>query len=148
PRHKNSAKTYNSADSLMVTHLTTGTPVDCLYMAERTGSLVLSLLWSYVKDHPPSSIYILPIHHLPLLKYHIPTLSPHGHALTAIHSSNTPTISSPPQILANSSPSTSRPSVFHPDHALQLTCAPLSSSSRTSSTFSPAIAKCSAVIVP
>ena len=43
-------KTYNSGDSLVVTHLTTNPPVHCLYMAERTGSLVLSVLWSYVID--------------------------------------------------------------------------------------------------
>ena len=42
------AKTYNSGDSLVVTHLTTNLPVHCLYMAERTGSLILSVLWSYV----------------------------------------------------------------------------------------------------
>ena len=41
-------KTYNSGDSLVVTHLTTNPPVHCLYMAERTGSLVFSVLWSYV----------------------------------------------------------------------------------------------------
>ena len=44
------AKTYNSGDSLVVTHLTTNPPVHCLYMAERTGSLIFSVLWSYVKD--------------------------------------------------------------------------------------------------
>jgi hypothetical protein len=36
------AKTYNSRDSLMVTHLTTNPPVSCLNRAERTGSLVVS----------------------------------------------------------------------------------------------------------
>jgi hypothetical protein len=41
-------KTYNSGDSLVVTHLTTNPPVSCLYMAERTGSLILKILWSYV----------------------------------------------------------------------------------------------------
>ena len=41
--------TYNSGDSLVVTHLTTNPPVHCLYMAERTGSLVFSVLWSYVE---------------------------------------------------------------------------------------------------
>jgi hypothetical protein len=30
------------------THLTTNPPVHCLYMAERTGSLALKILWSYV----------------------------------------------------------------------------------------------------
>jgi hypothetical protein len=44
------SKTYNSGDSLVVTHLTTNPPVSCLYMAERTGSLILKILWSYVKD--------------------------------------------------------------------------------------------------
>ena len=43
-------KTYNSEDSLVVTHLTTNSPVHCLYMAERTGSLVFSVLWSYVVE--------------------------------------------------------------------------------------------------
>ena len=38
------AKTYNSGDSLVVTYLTTNPPVHCLYMAKRTGSLVLSRL--------------------------------------------------------------------------------------------------------
>jgi hypothetical protein len=43
------SKTYNSRDSLMVTHLTTNPPVSCLNRAERTGSLVFMILWSYVK---------------------------------------------------------------------------------------------------
>ena len=47
---KKEANTYNSGDSLVVTHLTTNPPVHCLYMAERTGSLILSVLWSYVKE--------------------------------------------------------------------------------------------------
>jgi hypothetical protein len=33
----------------MVTHLTTNPPVRCLNMAERTGSLALIVLWSYVE---------------------------------------------------------------------------------------------------
>ena len=33
-------KTYNSGDSLVVTHLTTNPPVSCLSTAERTGSAV------------------------------------------------------------------------------------------------------------
>jgi hypothetical protein len=45
---KRGAKTYNSGDSLVVTHLTTNPPVSCLNRAERTGSLVLKILWSYV----------------------------------------------------------------------------------------------------
>jgi hypothetical protein len=43
------AKTYNSGDSPVVTHLTTSPPVRCLNMAERTGSLVFNVLWSYVE---------------------------------------------------------------------------------------------------
>jgi hypothetical protein len=34
----------------VVTHLTTNPPVSCLNRAERTGSLVLKILWSYVKE--------------------------------------------------------------------------------------------------
>ena len=36
------AKTYNSGDLVVVTHLTTNPPVSCLYMAERTGSLAFT----------------------------------------------------------------------------------------------------------
>jgi hypothetical protein len=43
-------KTYNSGYSLVVTHLTTNPPVRCLNRAERTGSLVFNVLWSYVKE--------------------------------------------------------------------------------------------------
>ena len=49
-------KTYNSGDSLVVTHLTTNPPVHCLYMAERTGSLIFSVLWSYVTGKPDKLI--------------------------------------------------------------------------------------------
>jgi hypothetical protein len=41
-------KTYNSRYSLVVTHPTTNLPIYSLYMGERTGSLVLCSLWSYV----------------------------------------------------------------------------------------------------
>ena len=41
-------KTYNSRDSLVVTHLTTNLPACGLSTAERTGSPVLHTLWSYV----------------------------------------------------------------------------------------------------
>ncbi|KAF2715645.1 hypothetical protein K504DRAFT_364138, partial [Pleomassaria siparia CBS 279.74] len=51
-------KTYNSRDSPMVTHLTTSPPVQCLNRAERTGSLVFIVLWSYVKDVWCSRVYI------------------------------------------------------------------------------------------
>jgi hypothetical protein len=51
-------KTYNSGDSLVVTHLTTNPPVSCLYMAERTGSLILKILWSYVKEKHFNAVYV------------------------------------------------------------------------------------------
>ena len=51
------AKTYNSGYSLVVTHLTTNPPVHCLNRAERTGSLVLNVLWSYVKDMVAGLLY-------------------------------------------------------------------------------------------
>jgi hypothetical protein len=47
------SKTYNSGYSLVVTHLTTNPPVSCLSTAERTGSSVLKILWSYVKERVP-----------------------------------------------------------------------------------------------
>jgi hypothetical protein len=40
-RSKKKIMTYNSGDSLVVTHLTTNPPVDCLGTAERTGSAVI-----------------------------------------------------------------------------------------------------------
>jgi hypothetical protein len=46
---KNIQNTYNSGYSLVVTHLTTNPPVRCLNRAERTGSLVFNVLWSYVE---------------------------------------------------------------------------------------------------
>ena len=51
-------KTYNSGYSLVVTHLTTNPPVRCLNRAERTGSLVFNVLWSYVKDVRQKAEYI------------------------------------------------------------------------------------------
>jgi hypothetical protein len=48
-RRNKMAKTYNSGYSLVVTHLTTNPPVHCLSTAERTGSSIFSVLWSYVK---------------------------------------------------------------------------------------------------
>jgi hypothetical protein len=41
-------ETYNSEDSLVVTHPTTNSPIQGLCMAERTGCPVLLDLWSYV----------------------------------------------------------------------------------------------------
>ncbi|KAJ5185865.1 hypothetical protein N7472_010705 [Penicillium cf. griseofulvum] len=40
-------KTYNSEDSLVVTHPTTNSPACGLSTAERTGSPVFHTLWSY-----------------------------------------------------------------------------------------------------
>ena len=51
-------KTYNSGYSLVVTHLTTNPPVRCLNRAERTGSLVFNVLWSYVEDNLNPFVYI------------------------------------------------------------------------------------------
>jgi hypothetical protein len=53
------AKTYNSGYSLVFTHLTTNPPVRCLNRAERTGSLVFNVLWSYVKDTVEGLIYVV-----------------------------------------------------------------------------------------
>jgi hypothetical protein len=39
----------------VVTHLTTNPPVRCLNRAERTGSLVFNVLWSYVKEYAQNS---------------------------------------------------------------------------------------------
>ncbi|KAF2704339.1 hypothetical protein K504DRAFT_519000, partial [Pleomassaria siparia CBS 279.74] len=55
---KAKTKTYNSRDSPMVTHLTTSPPVRCLCKAERTGSPVFIVLWSYVKDKHLFRIHI------------------------------------------------------------------------------------------
>src|SRR4051812_14704817 len=41
-------KTYDSLDSLLVTHATTNRPLSSLSMAERTGSPVILKQWSYV----------------------------------------------------------------------------------------------------
>jgi hypothetical protein len=46
---KKQSKTYNSGYSPVVTHLTTNPPVHCLSTAERTGSSIFSVLWSYVE---------------------------------------------------------------------------------------------------
>ncbi|KAF1850032.1 uncharacterized protein K460DRAFT_9624 [Cucurbitaria berberidis CBS 394.84] len=48
--YKRQQKTYNSGDSLVVTHLTTNPPVSCLSTAERTGSAEFKILWSYVEE--------------------------------------------------------------------------------------------------
>jgi fibronectin type 3 domain-containing protein len=56
-------KTYNSGYSLVVTHLTTNPPVRCLNRAERTGSLVFNVLWSYVADMSDSQYIISFVKH-------------------------------------------------------------------------------------
>ncbi|KAJ5958656.1 uncharacterized protein N7479_005806 [Penicillium vulpinum] len=54
-QHKQKAKirikTYNSEDSLVVTHPTTNSPACGLSTAERTGSPVFHTLWSYVSGY-------------------------------------------------------------------------------------------------
>ncbi|KUM56468.1 hypothetical protein ACN42_g10749 [Penicillium freii] len=47
-RKKQKQRTYNSEDSLVVTHPTTNSPACGLSTAERTGSPVFHTLWSYV----------------------------------------------------------------------------------------------------
>ncbi len=47
---KNGKKAYNSKYSLVVTQPTTNLPTYSLNMGERTGSLVLCSLWSYVTE--------------------------------------------------------------------------------------------------
>jgi hypothetical protein len=49
-KSKKTSKTYNSGYSPVVTHLTTNPPVHCLSTAERTGSSIFNVLWSYVED--------------------------------------------------------------------------------------------------
>ncbi|KOS37890.1 hypothetical protein ACN38_g11299 [Penicillium nordicum] len=50
-RVKKETKTYNSEDSLMVTHPTTNSPACGLSTAERTGSPIFHTLWSYVPSY-------------------------------------------------------------------------------------------------
>ncbi|KAK8190473.1 uncharacterized protein BKA78DRAFT_155568 [Phyllosticta capitalensis] len=49
-KQEQKCKTYNSRDSLLVTHATTNRPQGSLSMEERTGFRVFYLLWSYVED--------------------------------------------------------------------------------------------------
>ena len=49
-------KTYNSEDSLVVTHPTTNSPACGLSTAERTGSPVFHTLWSYVLETAPEKV--------------------------------------------------------------------------------------------
>jgi hypothetical protein len=50
-------KTYNSGDSPVVTHLTTNPPVHRLSTAERTGSAMIDVLWSYVEVMCGSGVF-------------------------------------------------------------------------------------------
>ena len=55
---KGAKKTYNSWDSLVVTHPTTNQPIWSLCMAERTGCPILFSLWSYVMGFCFVRVYI------------------------------------------------------------------------------------------
>jgi hypothetical protein len=57
PPKMKKTKTYNSWDSLVVTHPTTNQPACGLSMAERTGSPVFHTLWSYVIDKRKERTY-------------------------------------------------------------------------------------------
>ena len=52
-------KTYNTRDSLVVTHPTTSLAVTDLSMGERTGSRAFQCLWSYVTDSLCIALFIL-----------------------------------------------------------------------------------------
>ncbi|KGO67651.1 hypothetical protein PITC_064140 [Penicillium italicum] len=56
---KNKTKTYNSEDSLVVTHPTTNSPACGLSTAERTGSPVFHTLWSYVSGYAWEGIMLI-----------------------------------------------------------------------------------------
>ncbi|KAK8209620.1 hypothetical protein IWZ01DRAFT_325013 [Phyllosticta capitalensis] len=59
---KKNCKTYNSRDSLLVTHATTNRPQGSLSMEERTGFRVFYLLWSYMNEVGGKLVYVLPLH--------------------------------------------------------------------------------------
>ena len=68
------SKTNNTGDSHVVTHRSTNPAITCLYMAERTGCLAFTYLWSFVLEqevyrliyltHPPSQAAEAPLHAL------------------------------------------------------------------------------------
>ncbi|ORY59311.1 uncharacterized protein BCR38DRAFT_351782, partial [Pseudomassariella vexata] len=60
------AKTYNTRDSLVVTHPTTNLAVCSLSMGEQTGSRILCSLWSYVPEQCVTTGYMLLNHALSL----------------------------------------------------------------------------------
>ncbi|KAJ6189015.1 hypothetical protein N7519_003923 [Penicillium mononematosum] len=55
-------KTYNSEDSLVVTHPTTNSPACGLSTAERTGSPIFHTLWSYVSVYVQKRIAAISIY--------------------------------------------------------------------------------------
>ena len=58
------SKTNNTGDSHVVTHRSTNPAITCLYMAERTGCLAFTYLWSFVLDlHVSRLIYLHPLPH-------------------------------------------------------------------------------------
>ncbi|ORY58471.1 uncharacterized protein BCR38DRAFT_353109, partial [Pseudomassariella vexata] len=50
-------KTYNTRDSLVVTHPTTNLALSSLSMGERTGSRIFWRLWSYVVQMSRTEVY-------------------------------------------------------------------------------------------
>ena len=54
------SKTNNTGDSHVVTHRSTNPAITCLYMAERTGCLVFTYLWSFVLDLEVTSLCTSP----------------------------------------------------------------------------------------
>ncbi|KAF2458401.1 hypothetical protein BDY21DRAFT_219127 [Lineolata rhizophorae] len=50
-------KTYNTGDSLVVTHRSTSPAICGLITGERTGPDVFHSLWSYVRDHCLFTVY-------------------------------------------------------------------------------------------
>ena len=58
-RKEKAKKTYNTRDSLVVTHPTTSLAVAGLSRGERTGSRVFQCLWSYVIEGVLGVVYYL-----------------------------------------------------------------------------------------
>ena len=67
------SKTNNTGDSHVVTHRSTNPAITCLYMAERTGCLAFTYLWSFVLDlHVSRLIYLHPPPHTAASSRHVP----------------------------------------------------------------------------
>ena len=67
------SKTNNTGDSHVVTHRSTNPAITCLYMAERTGCLAFTYLWSFVLDlHVSQLIYLHPPPHTAASSRHVP----------------------------------------------------------------------------